>query len=88
MMTETPALVHASGGPAETVIDGVTGWHYHGPTVADIHGGVVRAINDRANWQEIGKAARRHAIENFSIEAQSRHYMQIVREVLDARNMR
>jgi glycosyltransferase involved in cell wall biosynthesis len=87
MMCETPALVHANGGPAETVVDGVTGWHYHGGTAADIRGGLLRAIGDRPRWPEIGAAARRHAIERFSQEAQAKQYLQIVRDTLSKRKV-
>jgi glycosyltransferase involved in cell wall biosynthesis len=86
MMCETPALVHASGGPAETVIDGKTGWHYHGPAVPDIREGLLKAIGDRDRWPEIGAAARQHALENFSLEAQAAHYLGIVREELARRH--
>lgn len=88
MMCKTPALVHANGGPAETVIDGVTGWHYHGPAAADIRGGMLRAIDERAKWPEIGEAARHHAIEKFSQDAQVRLYLDIVRDELSRRASR
>jgi glycosyltransferase involved in cell wall biosynthesis len=82
MMCETPALVHASGGPAETVIDGITGWHYHDPSEDELRGGILRAIGDKDNWSKIGKAARVHALAEFSQEVQARQYLQIVREIL------
>ena len=85
MMCETPALVHASGGPSETVVDGQTGWHYHGPEAADIRDGMLRAIGDQEVWPEIGRKARDHAIKNFSLDAQASQYLQIVRETLDYR---
>ena len=85
MMCEVPALVHASGGPAETVIDGVTGWHYHGPSAKEIRNGLLRAIGDRQRWPNIGKAARQHARDNFSLEAQANRYLGIVRTELDRR---
>jgi glycosyltransferase involved in cell wall biosynthesis len=85
MMCETPALVHASGGPAETVIDGETGWHYHAPEAADIREGFLKAIGDRDRWPEMGTAARKHALEHFSLEAQAEHYLGIVREELARR---
>ena len=81
-MCETPVLVHASGGPAETVVDGITGWHYHSPAEDELHSGILRAIDDRDNWPKIGRAARIHALAEFSQEVQARQYLQIVREVL------
>ena len=85
MMCATPTLVHASGGPAESVLDGVTGWHYHGPSTAEIREGLRRAIADRQRWPEIGAAARRHAIEHFSLNAQAEKYLGIVRAEIDRR---
>jgi glycosyltransferase involved in cell wall biosynthesis len=82
MLCETPILVHASGGPAETVIDSVTGWHYRNPDLADVVHGFLRAFRDRARWSKIGQAARRHAIENFSYDAQLKHYLAIVNATL------
>ena len=86
MMSETPVLAHANGGPAETVIDGVTGWHYTGGTADDIEAGLLRALDERSRWPEIGSNARRHAIEHFSMEAQAEQYLGIVREVLSSRD--
>jgi glycosyltransferase involved in cell wall biosynthesis len=86
MMCETPALVHASGGPSETVIDGVTGWHYPNPTVEDVKQGILRAIQDRARWAEIGRTARKLAIEKFSHQAQVNHYFDIVNATLAERS--
>lgn len=85
MMCAVPALVHASGGPAESVLDGVTGWHYHDPSAPAIREGLRRAIGDRQRWPEMGAAARRHAIEHFSLDAQAEQYLGIVRAELDRR---
>jgi len=85
MMCAVPPLVHAAGGPAESVLDGVTGWHYHAPSVADIREGLRRAIGDRQRWPEMADAARRHALENFSLDAQAKRYLGIVRAEIDRR---
>lgn len=78
MLMERPVLVHALGGPAETVVDGVTGWHVHAPTVDAYYEGLVRAIKDRTSWREMGLSARQHALQNFSLEAFASKYLAIV----------
>lgn len=82
MMCSTPVLVHASGGPAETVLDGTTGWHYPSTSDADTRAGLVRAIEASGRLPDMGKAARKHAIANYSLDAQVRHYLKIVHDVI------
>lgn len=82
MMLGKPVLAHAVGGPAETVLDGLTGWH-----VLDMsHAGLVRAIErvlkDRAVWVEMGERARQRALRQFSLAGQLRRYQKVVAEVL------
>jgi len=82
MMMGRPVLVHALGGPAETVIDGVTGWHVHDASTASFAKGLRRVLSDRSRWPEMGQVARRHALENFTMNVQARRYVQIVEERL------
>ncbi len=82
MMMGKPVLVHALGGPAETVIDGVTGWHVHEPTVEGFKAGLLRALADREKWPAMGAAARARALEHFSLSRQARQYVEIVRKRL------
>lgn len=85
MMAGRPVLAHAAGGPAETVVDGVTGWHGGDASVQTLTAVVRRALADRSRWPTMGAAARAHAVENFSIERQFATYAGVVEEVLDAR---
>ena len=48
MMMGRPVLVHALGGPAETVVDGVTGWHVNDPSAESFAAGIERALSDQA----------------------------------------
>jgi glycosyltransferase involved in cell wall biosynthesis len=80
MMMGRPVLAHALGGPAETVIDGVTGWHVRNASVASLAAGIRRAIADRRRWPDMSKAARSHALEHFSIRVQTRRYAQILQD--------
>ncbi len=78
MLAGRPVLVHALGGPAETVVDGVTGWHVAEATSESFAAGLRRIMQDRARWQEMSAAAREHALANFSSTAFVSNYLQIV----------
>jgi len=82
MMMGKPVLVHALGGPAETVIDGVTGWHVPDASVEALARGIRRALDDRPRWPTMGTQARKHAIENYSTDAYCSRYVQIVERTL------
>ena len=75
MLMETPVLVHALGGPAETVIDGETGWHIQEATVDALSKGIERALTDQGNWSAMGKFSRQHALENFGTSASVDRYL-------------
>lgn len=78
MLMGKPALVHALGGPAETVPDGTAGWHVAAPTVEAFAGGLDRAYRDRARWPSMGDAARRHALAHFTHREAARRILAIV----------
>jgi glycosyltransferase involved in cell wall biosynthesis len=78
MMMGKPVLVHALGGPAETVVDGQCGWHVSQPTPEAFRQGILRALADRPRWPTLGAAARRRALEHFSIQAQVARYQETV----------
>lgn len=82
MMMGKPVLAHALGGPAETVVDGVTGWHAHEPTVAGFRAGLLRALEDRERWPAMGAAGRKRALEHFSLSRQVIQYVEVIREQL------
>ncbi len=84
MMMRKPVLVHASGGPAETVTDGTTGWHVNAPSVEAFKDGIRRAVNDRGRWPLMGEAARTDALEKYSLESMTSRYERIVTRKLAA----
>jgi len=87
MMMGKPVLVHALGGPAETVVDGVTGWHVNEPTVAGFRAGLLRALGEREKWAAMGAAGRQRALEYFSLSRQAKQYVEIVRRRLALRSI-
>ncbi len=86
MMMGKPVLAHSLGGPAETVVDGATGWHVHTPTVAAFEAGLLRALGDRKRWAEMGAAGRERAMEHFSLSRQVNQYVEVIRSGLMRRS--
>jgi glycosyltransferase involved in cell wall biosynthesis len=82
MLCGKPVLAHALGGPAETVLDGVTGWHIREPTVEALRGGVIRALADRSRWATLGAAGRSRAMSEYTLEKQASFYARFAREVV------
>ncbi len=82
MMMERPILVHAAGGPKETVIDGKTGWHIPEVTSESMQAGLKRAIADRPRWNQMRQAARAHALSHFTIDRQADLFVGLVRKRL------
>lgn len=78
MMMGKPLLVHALGGPAETVIDGADGWHVDDPAPAGFEQGIRRAMADRARWPAIGRQAAAHARESFTHVQAARRILAIM----------
>ncbi|MEM7808653.1 MAG: glycosyltransferase family 4 protein [Planctomycetota bacterium] len=82
MMMNIPVLAHAFGGPAETVVDGVTGWHVlqadddealtRGLTAA-----LQRVVNDEPRWPQMGRDARARALKCFSTRALTDRWIEL-----------
>ena len=84
MMMGRPVLVHASGGPAETVVDGVTGWHIPEASEDSLREGILRALADRERWPEMGRAAHQRALEKFNIQRQADFYLAVLNKKIAA----
>ena len=82
MLMRKPVLVHALGGPAETVIDDESGWHCPDSSVESFATGIRRAIDDRARWREMGERARARALEHYTSHRHAERYGQVVQERL------
>lgn len=66
MAMAKPVLAHQAGGPAETALDGQTGWLISAPDPVSFAAGLRRALADRPRWPEMGRAARAHVERSFS----------------------
>lgn len=70
MSCGTPAVAHNSGGPRETIIDGVTGY-----LVNDDDAFAERIIKilslDKTEYKKMSAAARERVLKDFSVEAQT-----------------
>jgi glycosyltransferase involved in cell wall biosynthesis len=80
MLMEKPVLVHALGGPAETVADGVTGWHIKAPTLDRFAAGLDAALSDRNRWTTMGQDARLHALAQYTHRDAARRILAIMSE--------
>jgi glycosyltransferase involved in cell wall biosynthesis len=83
LLMERPVIAHALGGPAETVRDGVDGWHTGSASADALAAGIGRALVDRPRWGEMGEAGRRRALSVFSLEAFGRRFESIARRLVE-----
>jgi glycosyltransferase involved in cell wall biosynthesis len=79
MAMQRPIVSTGVGGPAETVIDGVTGYLVPPRDSKAIADRVIELLRDPAKRQHIGEAGRAHVIENFSAQ----HYAKAVGDIVD-----
>jgi glycosyltransferase involved in cell wall biosynthesis len=67
MATEIPVVATNSGGTAEAVTDGVTGYIVPTHDVNDLASSVLRIVTDPDLRRHMGRAARQVAVEKFDI---------------------
>jgi glycosyltransferase involved in cell wall biosynthesis len=79
-----PVLVHALGGPQETVVDCATGWHTDDPTPEGFASALRRVLADRARWPEMGERARERVLQHYTLDRQVSRYQEIL--LHDSRN--
>lgn len=63
MLAGRPAVATDVGGIAEWLVDGATGFLAESPSVKHLSKAMERAWAARARWQEMGQAARIHALK-------------------------
>lgn len=81
MLMEKPILAHASGGPAETVIDGEIGWLFADMRHETLVHALRRALSNRSLWKMMGERARAHACMHYSSEAMANRLGSIINEI-------
>jgi glycosyltransferase involved in cell wall biosynthesis len=67
MVRGTPVVVANHGGPAETVLDGVTGLHADPLDVDDFAARTAELIDDPVKAEAFGRAGREHVIREYSL---------------------
>ncbi len=77
MAAGVPVVANRSGGVAEQVIDGVTGWLVPDDDPAAIAEAVASILVDPALGERLGAAARRHVARHFSMERMVASYLDI-----------
>ena len=84
MMMGIPVLAHKLGGPGETVIDSVTGWHIENPNKDSFILGLNKAINE-VNMNHISKMnIKTYALSHFTAEKMVENLIAIINS--DSRN--
>ncbi len=78
LLMERPVLAYELGGPLETVSDEYTGWLIKTPSVNGYRDGIVRALEARKHWLEMGIRGRVLSLSKYSIEATAQSYLEIV----------
>jgi alpha-1,3/alpha-1,6-mannosyltransferase len=87
MAAGRPVVAVNSGGPAETVVAGVTGL-LCAPTKDAFASALARLITDDTAAESMGRAAREHVAKNFSRKAFAARLEEIIRAVVDSRPAR
>lgn len=77
-----PVIACNTGGIPEVVIDGTTGFLVRPHDLDQIENAIVNLASDSQKRESMGKAARQHVIENFSMEKYldkcERHYQELL----------
>ncbi len=74
-----PVVATAVGGVPSVVVDGATGRLLHEPDPAELASATADALVHRDRW---GVAARRHALDRFTMDVVGRRWDELLREVL------
>ena len=77
-----PVVASRAGGIPEVVTDGEGGLLYPVGAVEEMADGGIRLLSDSERWQRASEAARRNAVERFSVERVVPRYEELYREVV------
>lgn len=81
MSTGTPVVSTNRGGPAETVLDGKTGYLVDVTDIDILSEKVSELLKNPRKRQQLGESARQHVIEKFSAISSAERYTEIFREL-------
>lgn len=84
MTTGTPVLAHGLGGPAETIIDGTTGWLTASANVHNLAAGIKRVLRDWNQLNDMSVSAKQHAARHFTLEQEINRWLTIVEPALNS----
>lgn len=84
MACARPVVSTNRGGPAETVIEGETGFLVPPGDAAALAQRVLQLLRDPALRQRMGAAGRRHVLRNFSATANARKFQRVLERALAA----
>jgi alpha-1,3/alpha-1,6-mannosyltransferase len=83
MAAGTPVLACRSGGPMETIVDGVTGYLCDPTSAITSFGEAMRTLLENPDLVErMGQAGRHHAIATFGIKRFQTEWHKLVRETI------
>ncbi len=82
MACGTPVVSTCRGGPAETVVDGESGYLVDCADVAALASAVLRLLSDAGLRRQMGAAGRQRVLAHFSPEAAAAAYTRLYRDLL------
>ncbi len=81
MMRGTAVVTSRTGGLAESVADGVTGWHVTPANVDELANALQSLLADRALVETMGEAGRARALSEFTLERCAERFEEIYEEI-------
>ncbi|XP_074603816.1 alpha-1,3/1,6-mannosyltransferase Alg2 [Brevipalpus obovatus] len=79
MFLQTPVIACNSGGPLETVKDGLTGFLCD-PMAESFARAMLKFVDDRGLSRKMGKKGRRHVLKEFSSRTFDEHLLAVIQE--------
>lgn len=83
MMMGIPVLAHKLGGPGETVINGVTGWHIPHPTKEGFTEGLCNALHSKKEWNKFSLNSKDIALKKYTSQAMVDNILNIINKDLN-----
>ena len=77
MASGLPVLANSDGGTAEQVLHGVTGYVTNSDRPQELADFIIRLFQDEVLRKDLGRNARLHARNNFSLDSMLQQYLQV-----------